>query len=131
MSEESRPIRIAFLGSDESSERDLPQALGAVARAARAAKTGLAAYGFGDIEIWPPGKFPLLGIECASLAAAALEAVEPIELRRCPIVRKLIDNAVAYHAHLYWVQQAREESERAEHARKVQQRTQAGKERAA
>lgn len=124
--EKTSGLKIAFLGSEESIERDLPQVMGVIARAARAAKAALAQFGFDDIEIWPPGKFPLLGVECASLAAAALGAVEPEELRRCPIVKKIIDNAVAYHAHLYWVKQAREE-----HAERFNERVQVWKRRAA
>lgn len=125
-SEKPASFKIAFLGSEESIEQDLPQVMGVIARAARAAKAALGKFGFEDIEIWPPGKFPLMGVECASLAAAALDAVEPVEMRRCPIVRKIIDNAVAYHAHLYWMKQARDE-----HAQKVRERVQVWKERAA
>lgn len=119
-------FKLAFLGDEEAMERDLPQVMGVIARAARAAKASLAKFGLGEIEIWPPGKYPLMGVECASLAVAALAAVEPEELRRCPIVRKIIDNAIAYHAHLHWVQQARQE-----HARKLEARVQVWKERAA
>jgi hypothetical protein len=111
-------IKIAMLGGDLSGEqsidRDLPQVMGVIAKAARAAKAGLEKVGFGDIEIWPPGKFPLMGVESLSLGMAALDAVEPPEMRRCPIVKKIIDNAIAYHARLYWQQQAREE-----HAQRV------------
>ncbi len=110
-------FKIAMLGSDDSVERELPQVMGTIARAARAAKAALAKFDLGEIEIWPPGKYPLLGLEAASLAAAVLEAVESDEQRRCPIVRKLIDNAIAYHAHLHWVKVTREE-----HARKVDER---------
>lgn len=119
-------FKIAMQGSEESIEHDLPQVMGTIARAARAAKAALAKFDLGEIEIWPPGKYPLLGLEATSLAASVLEAVESEEMRYCPIVRKLIDNAIAYHAHQHWVKQTREE-----HARKLEARRQVWKERAA